>query len=195
MQNKLTPLEASKKTYSTVLDPVPPPIAPTQSEVYDPTHPDADWAGMVSRTAYTRKHEQGHISQKIGIVHTERGIVSKEEKVEFPRKRRDHVPAAIAENHQIIGGITPSTDPYMTDMRRAELGLKTDDEQLTLAKQQQHRKQAVLQYKRENVIPAANARPSPVAHTAPAPKASHALAFGNNRDFLANLGDALAHDF
>ena len=63
MHSQLSHLEVSQKTFATTNDMAPAPVATTFQDVYDPSHPDADWSGLVSRDKYTRKHERGHVSQ------------------------------------------------------------------------------------------------------------------------------------
>ena len=82
------------KVYSTVHDVTPALVASTHEEIYDPTHPDADWSGLVYRKCGTRKHERVHASLNVGIVQTDEGIVSKIERSEFPKKSRNHNPIA-----------------------------------------------------------------------------------------------------
>mgnify|MGYP003385840685 CR=1 FL=1 len=139
LNNQLSHLEAPRPTYATVHDMVPAPVRASHDEVYDPQHPDADWSGLVKRDQYTRKHGKGHISQKIGIIHSDNGIISKEEKKEFPRKRREHTP--LYEDNHILGGVLdPDFDQYMTDMKRGNNGMKTNTSQLNLKKQQMMKK-------------------------------------------------------
>src|SRR5690349_4724867 len=141
MQSQLSTLESHKKTFATTNDPVPETFTPSHDEIYDPSHPDADWAGLVKKTAYTRKHERDHVSQRTCIMHTAEGIVSKQERHEFPRKKKDYDTNVTQGTPNLIAGVLPPNhEPYLTDMRRLELGVKTDREQLILTKQQPPRK-------------------------------------------------------
>lgn len=134
LQTQLSHLEVPEKRLATVNDVAPAPVRATHDSIYDPTHPDADWAGLVHRTKGTRKHEQGHKSQAIGIVHSEDGIVSKEEKAEFQRKRRD-LAAHSEDTGYILGGVLDKNHvQYMTDMQRGNAGIRTEAEQIVLAR-------------------------------------------------------------
>jgi hypothetical protein len=43
-------------------------VPTTFDTYYDPSHPDADWSGMVSSKHRQKKHTNDHISQKSGII-------------------------------------------------------------------------------------------------------------------------------
>jgi hypothetical protein len=137
LQNQHSRLEENKKnTWATTSDVMPEPIRASQTEYYDPSHPDADWSGFVRYKDGQRHHVRGHRSQNTGIVQTEQGIISKDEKAEWAKKNRHHNPEA-KDTSSILGGVLdPDHDPYMTDAKRAAMGLGTSRAQMTLMKQQ-----------------------------------------------------------
>lgn len=199
LNNQLSHLEAPRPTYATVHDVVPEPIRASHDEVYDPSHPDADWSGLVKRDKYTRKHGVGHKSQQVGIVQTDNGIISKEEKKEFPRKRRDCNPQ-YADNHIIGGVLEPDHQQYMTDMNRGNIGLKTNMSQLNLKKQQMLKQDQ--HFNNENQ----RNQPTPRSYGLLPPDQSLIIQKPNNnsstkvtgigmsKSLLSNIGDMLVKD-
>lgn len=115
------------------------PIPTTFDTFYDPSHPDADWSGLVSKKGgFQRKHCSDHISQRIGIIQDEKGIISVDERQEFPRRRRI---SAQSENDvgAIIGGIDTDSR-YQTNYRSLADHENTSRSQLILSKRQLPRK-------------------------------------------------------
>ncbi len=93
---------------------------------------------MSKERIHQKKHVSNHRSQQVGIVQTEEGIVSVEEKAEFARLRRaSDVPNR--GNPELIGGIS-TKDHYQTNYQRQTNGVKTSQDQLTIIKQTGHRK-------------------------------------------------------
>lgn len=139
LYNQHSRLEENKKnSWATTEDlaAAPAPIRATQTEYYDPNHPDADWSGLVRFKDGQRTHVRGHRSQNSGIFQTDEGIISKEEKSEWAKKNRNHNPDA-KDTSSIIGGVLESDhDPWLTDQQRAAKGLATSRAQMTLMKQQ-----------------------------------------------------------
>lgn len=87
------------------------PVVPTTWDVYyDPNHPDADWSGMVNTRHNHKKHIQGHASQQIGIVQTELGIISKEEKQEWARRKQPENATDKNKGSIVLGGDTSARD-------------------------------------------------------------------------------------
>ena len=95
---------------SSVLDPQPLPVPTTFDTLYDPSHPDADWAGFVPRDATTKRAFSGHASQRSGLEQTEDGIISRQEKQEWAHRRRADAStiSSVVRNGNpgIIGGIS-----------------------------------------------------------------------------------------
>ena len=69
---------ASRQKYNNI-NPNSVPAAPTKWDaVYDPENPHADWSGLVGpEFLHQRKHCHDHPSQRSGIEHTEKGLVSR----------------------------------------------------------------------------------------------------------------------
>lgn len=134
--------EEKKNTFATTFDPMLDAVPVINCEVYDPDNADADWAGLVKRSSAPRKHESHHVSQAVSLVQVEDGIIGKDEKQAWARKRRDvgKVPTGDSAG-MLIGGIAPSTEEqWLTNMSRQNAGLKTDRDQLTLMKRALPRK-------------------------------------------------------
>lgn len=69
---------------------IPAPVPTTWEAVYEPSHPKADWSGLVSlQDATVRKQYRSHSAQQTSIVNENGGLVSKDERVDWARKRRD----------------------------------------------------------------------------------------------------------
>eukprot|EP00602_Paraphysomonas_sp_CaronLab_P012741 CAMPEP_0185040774 /NCGR_PEP_ID=MMETSP1103-20130426/39240_1 /TAXON_ID=36769 /ORGANISM="Paraphysomonas bandaiensis, Strain Caron Lab Isolate" /LENGTH=262 /DNA_ID=CAMNT_0027580205 /DNA_START=87 /DNA_END=875 /DNA_ORIENTATION=- len=117
----------------------PPAVPVSHDTVYDPSHPDADWNGMVSKQRAQKKHTQGHRSQMSGIATSEDGLVSKEERAEWSRLRRPSDPKLRGAD-DLISGIPTEGDHYMTNYQRQTNGIQTSNDQLTLMKRGGHRK-------------------------------------------------------
>lgn len=108
-----------------------PAVPTTWDTVYDPSHPDADWSGLVSRNVQHKKHNPNHIAMQETIEHSEFGIISKES-TDFARKRNN--PEFVQKNSGslVIGGIDDPANRYNTSYRRFESHEGTNKEQLTL---------------------------------------------------------------
>ncbi len=111
-----------------------PAVPTTWDTVYDPSHPDADWTGLVQKIPH-KKHINDHIAMQEGIERNEYGIISKEERQEWARKR------AIADSGTgknagslVIGGIDNPHERYTTSYKRFETHERTSRDQLTLEK-------------------------------------------------------------
>lgn len=112
------------------------PVVPTTWDAqYDPNHPDADWSGLVSRNHIQKRHNHNHVSLQEGIERTEYGIVSKEAKQEWARKRTPQ-DAAISKNAGtlVIGGIDVPDDRWKTTYGRFDHHEPTSRDQLILEK-------------------------------------------------------------
>ncbi len=112
------------------------PVVPTTWDtMYDPSHPDADWSGLVSRSHIQKRHNLNHVSQQEGIERTEFGIVSKESKQDWSRKRTPQ-DVAISKNAGtlVIGGIDVADDRWKTTYSRFDQHEPTNRDQLTLEK-------------------------------------------------------------
>lgn len=66
-------------------------IPTTWDSRYIPDHPDADYAGLVSKSHQTRRHGHDHSSQRSNIAHTDLGISGRDD-FQLPRKRRENGP-------------------------------------------------------------------------------------------------------
>jgi hypothetical protein len=94
-----------------------PMVVPTTHDVaYDPRHPEADWAGLVSVKRAQKKHTSGdHPCQRGHLVQDERGIIG-DDSDRYPAAKKDITPesyrAAQLEG-PMIGGIDVQ-DHYKT---------------------------------------------------------------------------------
>jgi len=112
-----------------------PAVPTTWDTVYDPSHPDADWSGMVSKAAIQqKKHNPNHANMQETLERTAYGIVSKEDAHEFARKR--NVPEIANKNagSLVIAGIDDPINRYNSSYRRFEHHEITTKDQLTLEK-------------------------------------------------------------
>ncbi|RYH15998.1 hypothetical protein EON65_30880 [archaeon] len=114
-----------------------PTVPTTWDSYYDPNHPDADWTGLVSKNHLQKKHTHNHSSLKENIMRTEQGIVSREERQEYMRKRAPEDPSII-QRHVAgsihIGGIDNPGDRWKTSHQRFDNREPTSRDQLTLEK-------------------------------------------------------------
>ena len=118
-------------------EPMPAPVPVTYDTAYDPSHPDADWSGMVSLKNKQKKHTNDHASQKIGITHSEHGIIAKVEKQEWAHRRQ---PEGSTKNTSqlVISGVggDDGADRFKTEYRRFAENEGTSRDQLILEKRQ-----------------------------------------------------------
>jgi hypothetical protein len=125
-------------------------VPTTFDTYYDPSHPDADWSGMVSSKHRQKKHTNDHISQKAGLVQTEHGIITAQgqERQEFSRKRVQQrynpitgeieIDRPQKSNPDLIGGINLQNDEdrWKSAYKSFESQEKTNRDQLTFIKRQ-----------------------------------------------------------
>ncbi|KAJ1399090.1 hypothetical protein B484DRAFT_424833 [Ochromonadaceae sp. CCMP2298] len=110
------------------------PVPTTFDTWYEPTHPDADWAGQVSKAVQQRKHCRDHVSQRPGLEYTSGGIVPIEQKAEIGRKQNDTGGRNISQVH--IGGVggDGGKERYRTEYNRLAQREGTRLEQMTMEK-------------------------------------------------------------
>lgn len=116
-------------------------VVPTTWDCYhDPSHPLADWAGMVQRDlAFNqRKHRSDHVSQQVCLEHTDKGIISMED-VHHYRKGKNPAAAQLENTRSLIGGIE-TNNRYETTYHRQANRIETDRSQLVLNKREMPRK-------------------------------------------------------
>lgn len=107
----------------------PEPVPTTWDTKVDPTHRDADWAGLVTKGT-ERRHASDHRALATGLIQTEQGIVSANAKSEWLRKRREH---ATTEDNSLIGGSGDSeAGRWKTCIQIMDAQEPTSREQLTL---------------------------------------------------------------
>lgn len=126
---------------ASVMDMPPRAVPTTFDTVHDPQHPQADWGGFVSKDAgFGKKSFAGHASQRIGLVQTEDGIISRHEKQEWAHRRRGADDGSNTSsklrngNAGIIGGIG-CENRWETENQRFASSRPTGRDQLTLLKQ------------------------------------------------------------
>jgi len=113
------------------------PVVPTTYDtVYEPTNPNADWAGFVPRDQMQKKHiPNDHSSRQLGLKREEGGIIGMSDKQDFPRRRRGQAPPSENERGSIISGIDVSTeDRYKSNNQRQMQMEGTSRDQLVLSK-------------------------------------------------------------
>ena len=129
-------------------------VPTTFDTYYDPSHPDADWSGMVSSKYKHKKHSNDHISQRTGLIQSEHGIISApgQERQEFARKRVQQrynpitgeveIDRPQKSNPDLIGGINLQNDEdrWKSAYKSFETQEKTTRDQLTFMKRQLPRK-------------------------------------------------------
>lgn len=108
---------------------------PTTWDTYvDPTHRDADWAGLVLKQSH-RRHVNDHRSQISGVAHTANGIASISEKEEWLRKRRDCNANSGDDKTPLIYGTGASEeDRWKTTSQRMDAHEPTERNQMSLCK-------------------------------------------------------------
>lgn len=114
-----------------------PAVPTTWDTAYDPAHPDSDWSGLVSRTRVQKKHSHDHSSQRENIVRTEHGIVSREERADFGRKKAPEDASVAIKNTMgsiVIGGVDRPDERWRTTHQRLDQREPTQRDQLILEK-------------------------------------------------------------
>jgi len=107
-------------------------VPTTHDTQYDPTHPDADWSGLVSKDRMQKRHTNDHRSQGIGLVHQEDGIVTKPGcEAEFKHRT---VQSKQHSTSSLIGGIPAADDQYKTTTHRLQNNEGITKDQLVLKK-------------------------------------------------------------
>ena len=112
-----------------------PAVPTTWDNYYDPSHPDADWSGLVSLKNNQKKHSNDHRSQQLGIVREEFGIVSKEERKEWQHRRQpDENLVHTNKGSFVIGGLSDENERWKTSYNRFEQQEPTSKDQLIYLK-------------------------------------------------------------
>jgi hypothetical protein len=106
-------------------------VPTTHDTQYNPSHPDSDWSGLVSKDRMQKRHTNEHRSQVIGIVQQEDGIVTKPgHEAEFKhRSVTKHISTS-----SLIGGISAADDQYKTTAHRLQNNEGISKDQLVLKK-------------------------------------------------------------
>ena len=183
-------LPNSARCAATTSDPMPRAVPSSNDFFYDPSHPEADWSGMVSMRHNQRRHESGHISQKSNIAHAEGGIVSIGRDRDFSNKKRDDRGRVGDSNGCPIGGID-STDHWRTTYMGLAESESTSRSQLTLQKRSLPRKAIIdpaqaQSRSSENDMYAIHSARSQESSFNPTRNVVN-----TNRSFIANLGASL----
>lgn len=113
------------------------PVVPTTFDtVYEPTNPNADWAGFVPRDQMQKKHiADNHSSRVSGIVCEEGGIIGRDGSQEFPRRRRGNAPISENSRGSIISGIDISAEERYKSNNQRQMQMEgTSRDQLVMAK-------------------------------------------------------------
>lgn len=112
-----------------------PAVPITYDTIYDPENPNADWSGLVSKEQAKRHVEITHPSRSINFVQEEGGIVARNEKQEWPRRRRGMGPLSEHSKGNIITGIDVSdSERFKSNAQRQMMFEETTREQMVLSK-------------------------------------------------------------
>jgi hypothetical protein len=141
MQSKIAKLEVpsqkvDEKTYYEYTTSSVPSVPITYDTVYDPNNPNADWSGLVSKQFQSKRQvNEYHPSKQVSMVQEGGGIISKEIKQEWPRRRRDYIPPTENSKGSIINGIdVTDQERWKTNMQRQNNFEATSRSQLVLNK-------------------------------------------------------------
>lgn len=169
-------------------------VPTTHDTQYNPSHPDADWSGLVSKDrAMQKRHMSEHRSQGVGIVQQEDGIITKPgHEVEF--KHRTVQPKQHSTS-SLIGGISAAEDQYKTTAHRLQHNEGNSKDQLVLKKRIGSKKTLDAQFE-QSIHPQYHNQNLP-NHQAQMKQQSHenqyqftATGMGG-KNFTSNLGSAL----
>ena len=121
-------------------------IPPTWDTRFNPEHPDADYAGLVSKQHPNKRHTNDHVSQHSNIKKTDLGLTGQDSFV-LPRKRPQDVKynpitgEPIIESPLIAGpGKITANDQWKTSYQRFSESEPTSRDMLTFERQQELRK-------------------------------------------------------
>ena len=168
------------------------PAEPTHTK-RDTKNEDADWAGLVATKSH-RRHILNHRALGNGLMQTEQGIVSSNEKSDWLQKRRDTSAAPDTSHSGASNGFTDA-DHWKTSSQRMNHGEQTKRDQLTLDKRSNPRRNLATISQRAGPLSYpmvesmyVNDRPSV------ATRIGTSRCQGRNGTMLANIGQALAAD-
>ena len=133
--NEFNTREHQPRAGEQLIDEIPEEIPITSDVIYQPDNPNADWSGMVQKS-YQKRHTNSHISQKVGIIQTEQGIVSNESRDMIAKKKI----FIQKDTENLIGGIN-SDEQYKTNYQSFTSNEQTNRSQLILNKRTLPRKQ------------------------------------------------------
>jgi flagellar basal body rod protein FlgC len=134
---------------ATVHDAVPLEIPSQPDAIYDPSHPESDWTGLISLKNAQKRHVRNHISQRCNLNQTEYGICGEGDNDILRKKTSNNFAASNSvtksrkdpyENMPMIGGISDNDSQYKTTYSRLVNQEKTHSDQLTLEKRSLPRK-------------------------------------------------------
>lgn len=174
----------SRRPGDGVYDPVPDLIPCAVDTVYDPSHVDADWTGLVLKEHHKR-HVRDHTALNVGLQHTEQGISSNIYREEYGRKRRIDVPASKS-NPNILGGIDiDDSDRWKSNYQRFSSQESTISDQYTLSKQhvQKHQYHNTSMAQSQQFIDEESYRSDPRTYSQSRP--SQTTKYGSNSKFVA----------
>lgn len=174
----------------------PEPVPTTWDTKMDPTHRDADWAGLVTK-GNQRRHASDHRALGSGLVQTEQGIVSLNEKSEWLRKRRECAASAAGDTSLIGGSGGSDADRWKTSNQIMDAQEPTSREQLTLDRRTLPRRSqssinqatASRTFLSGDVIVPSNDKSSAPATRDRTMGSNHCV--GRNGSMLKNIGHAL----
>lgn len=166
-------------------------VVPTTFDtVYDPAHPDADWSGRVSKAHNQKKHSTNHRSQMSGIIQSEYGLLSTEDKKEWTSLRRG---GANNSNSNIIGGISCEGEHFQTTIQRQNIGETTGIDQLSLSKRHGNKKNlpdpALMHQEYQNIQ---ENKHNSYHETAAVPQQSSGY-YNTSKSFISNIGSSLVN--
>lgn len=173
------PFEGNEKSSP---PPLPDAIPSTQSVFYDPSHPRADWTGLVSKDALERRHVHNESNMRRGICASEVGFVTSESTLEATNMRFKKAQANISDAG-LIGGIADNVNTWKSNNQRLFEMEPTNRDQLTLSKRTLPRRNlsgesAIITSMEQKSVSV------PALH-------GNNIRIGNTRSMYANIGAAL----
>ena len=159
----------------------------------DTKNEDADWAGLIATKSH-RRHILNHRALGNGLMQTEQGIVSSNEKSDWLQKRRDTSAAPDTSHSGVSNGFT-DTDHWKTSSQRMNEGEQTRRDQLTLDKRSNPRRNLATISQRAGPLSHSTVEGMHVnGRSSVDTRIGTSRCQGRNGTMLTNIGQALAAD-
>lgn len=168
------------------------PAEPTRMK-RDTKHEDVDWAGLVATKSH-RRHIINHRALENGLMQTEQGIVSSNEKNDWLQKRRDKSTTPDTSHSGASNGLTDA-DHWKTSSQRMNDGEQTRRDQLTLDKRSNPKRNLATISQSSGPLSHRMVESGYLNCRPPADiKIGTSRCQGRNGTMLTNIGEALAAD-